>query len=55
MGIGGAQERRSGGFLKEGLWEVGLEECIGVHKAEQTKHSRQRTTSRCKSTVVSMK
>ena len=53
MGIEGAQERRSEGFLKEGMWEVGLEECIGVHKAKQTKHSRQRT-SPCKNTVVSM-
>lgn len=39
MGAGGAQGGRTEDVWKEGMWEVGLEECIGVCKTKQTKHS----------------
>lgn len=32
-------------FLEEGMWEVGFEECIGVHKVKEKERSRQETNS----------
>lgn len=36
MGAGVAYGESSKDFLEENMWEVGFEECRGVHKAKQT-------------------